>query len=111
MIRAKIYTKGDSIHMVLKGHAASAPYGEDLICASATILAYTVAQAIQYMHESDRLKRKPKIRLMEGSITIICTPKEDSYEEALHTFWVAQCGIELLAHNYPQNVSLEPIKV
>ena len=107
MIKAKFYTKNDSIHMTLKGHAGTAPYGEDLICASATMLAYTVAQAVQFMQEHGKLKKKPKIYIREGRATIIATPKEEDYAEALHTFWVAQCGIHVLAHNYPQYVSME----
>ena len=65
MITAKFYLKpsNGSIHMTLKGHAKAAPYGEDLICASATMLAYTVAQAVQFMHEQGKLKKKPKICL------------------------------------------------
>ena len=113
MITAKFYLKpsNGSIHMTLKGHAGAAPKGEDLICASATMLAYTVAQAVQFMHEQGKLKKKPKISLREGSATIIATPNEDDYAEALHTFWVAQCGVHVLAHNYPQNVKLEHLKV
>ena len=111
MIRAKFYTKNESIHMTLKGHAKAAPYGEDLICASATMMAYTVAQAVQFMHEQGKLKKKPKISLREGSAQIVVTPTEADYAEALHTFWVAQCGIHLLAHNYPQNVQLEHLTV
>ena len=113
MITAKFYLKpsNGSIHMTLKGHAQAAPYGEDLICASATMLAYTVAQAVQFMHEQGKLKKKPKISLKEGNATIIVTPNEDDYAEALHTFWVAQCGIHVLAHNYPQNVKLEHLTV
>ena len=113
MITAKFYLKpsNGSIHMTLKGHADAAPKGEDLICASATMLAYTVAQAVQFMFEQGKLKKKPKISLKEGSATIVATPNEDDYAEALHTFWVAQCGIHVLAHNYPQNVKLEHLKM
>ena len=113
MITAKFYLKpsNGSIHMRLKGHAKAAPYGEDLICASATMLAYTVAQAVQFMHEQGKLKKKPKSSLKEGNATIIVTPNEDDYAEALHTFWVAQCGIHVLAHNYPKNVKLEHLHV
>lgn len=113
MITAKFYQKpsNGSIHMTLKGHAKAAPYGEDLICASATMLAYTVAQAVQFMYEQGKLKKKPKISLKEGNATIIATPNEDDYAEALHTFWVAQCGIHVLVHNYPQNVQMEHLKV
>lgn len=108
MIVARFYKKDDgSIHMALKGHAAAAPKGEDLICASATMLAYTVAQAVQFMFEHDKLRRKPEISIKDGSATVIATPTEDGYAEVLHTFWVAQCGAHLLAHNYPQHVKLE----
>lgn len=113
MITARFYTKpgNGSIHMTLKGHALAAPKGEDLICSAATMLAYTVAQAVQFMHEQGKLKKKPKIHIKDGEATIIATPTEDGYAEALHTFWVAQCGIHVLAHNYPQNVVLEHLKV
>ena len=111
MINAKFYVKNESIHMTLKGHAESAPYGADLICSAATMLAYTVAQAVQFMYEAGKLKKKPKIYLRAGRANIIVTPKEEDYAEALHTFYVAQCGIHLLAHNYPEHVKLEHLKV
>ena len=113
MITARFYQKpgNGSIHMTIKGHAEAAPKGEDLICASATMLAYTVAQAVQFLDEQDKLKKKPKIRIKEGEATIIATPTDEAYAETLHTFWVAQCGVHVLAHNYPQNVTLEHLKV
>lgn len=113
MITARFYQKpsNGSIHMTMKGHADAAPKGEDLICSAATMLAYTVAQAIQFMHEHGQLKRKPKIHIKDGEASIIATPTEDAYAEALHTFWVAQCGIHVLAHNYPNNVKLDHLKM
>ena len=75
------------------------------------MLAYTVAQAVQFMYENDKLKRKPKIQITDGEATIIATPTEEWYAEALHTFWVAQCGIHVLAHNFPNNVTLEHLTV
>ena len=113
MITAKFYQKtaNGSIHMMLKGHADAAPKGEDLVCSAATMVAYTAAQAVQFMFEQGRLKKKPKIHIKDGEAIIIATPTEDGYAEALHTFWVAQCGIHVLAHNYPQNVKLEHLKM
>lgn len=113
MITARFYLKpsAGSIHMTLKGHAEAAPKGEDLICASATMLAYTAAQAVQFLHEEGKLKKEPKIHIRDGEATVIATPKEEAYAEALHTFWVAQCGIHVLARNYPQNVTLEHFTV
>lgn len=113
MISARFYTKPSqgSIHMVLKGHADTAPKGEDLVCAAATMMAYTVAQAVQFFHEQGKLKREPLIHITDGAATIIATPVEDAYAELLHTFWVGQCGIHVLQHNYPRSVMLEHLKV
>ena len=113
MITARFYQKPShgSIHMTLKGHADAAPKGEDLVCASATMLAYTVAQVVQFLFEQDKLKKKPKIHIKEGAATIIATPTEDAYAETLHAFWVAQCGIHVLCRNYPQCVTLEHLTV
>ena len=113
MINARFYQKpsNGSIHMTLKGHAEAAPKGEDLICASATMLAYTVAQAVQFLFEQDKLKKKPKIHIKDGEATIIATPTEEAYAEALHTFWVAQCGAHVLSCNYPEAVSLNHLKM
>ena len=113
MITARFYQKPShgSIHMTVKGHAETAPKGEDLICSAATMLAYTVAQAVQFMYENKQLKQKPKIHIEDGEAVIIATPTEDAYAEALHTFWVAQCGVHVLAHNYHNNVKLEHLTV
>ena len=113
MIIAKFYQKkrDGSIHMTLQGHAGAAPKGEDLVCASATMLVYTVAQAVQFMFEQGMLKKKPKISIKEGNAAVIAMPTEETYAEVLHTFWVAQCGVHVLARNYPQYVKLEHLKV
>ena len=95
-----------SICMKVRGHANAAPYGEDLICASASMLVYTVAQAMTFYHEQGFLQEKPKIKIREGKATVHALPKEDYYAETLHTFWVAQCGAHVLAKNYPEYVSM-----
>ena len=100
-----------SINMKLKGHANTAPKGQDLVCASATMLVYTVAQAISFMNEQGYLAEKPKIKIREGKASVSAIPKEEYYAEVLHTFWVAQCGAHLLSVNYPEAVSLNHLTV
>ena len=108
MVRADFFTNKESGSITLKltGHAGQAKKGEDIVCAGASILAYTVAQALQFMYEQGELQKKPRIKLEEGDTIIVAKPKTDSYAEALHTFFVAQVGYHLLAHNYPQYVTL-----
>lgn len=109
MIRAAFYTDKSSGSITLKvtGHAGAANKGQDIVCASASILAYMVAQTIEYMHAEGGLRKKPRIEFEDGDATIVAKPKDESFAEALHTFFVAQVGYSLLAHNYPQFVELK----
>lgn len=100
-----------SVCMKVKGHANTAPKGEDLVCASATMLVYTVAQAMMFMYEQGQLEEKPVIKILEGKASVHAVPREDYYAEVLHTFWVAQCGAHVLSRNYPEAVSLNHLTV
>lgn len=108
MVFAEFFTnkESESITLKLSGHAGQEKEGKDLVCAAASILAYTVAQAIQFMYEQGQLQKKPHIKLAKGDTVIVAKPKPESYTEALHTFFVAQVGYHLLSHNYPQYVTL-----
>lgn len=98
---------GKSLILEIKGHAGSAEVGRDLVCASATILSYTVAQIVKDMYNQGRLRKKPTIRLKEGDSCVVCKPKKESYAEILHSYFVAEVGYNLLAHNYPEYVQLK----
>lgn len=112
MIIVKFFTDNrGSIHMTLRGHAGTAPRGEDLVCAGASTLVYTVAQAVRFMDLQGRLLKKPKISIRPGKATVIATPKKDAEAELLMAYWTAQCGVHVLAHNYPKNVRLEPLHI
>ena len=95
-----------SLHV--KGHAGQNAPGNDIVCASASILAYTLAQNLKISEEQGHLKYSPKIKLKEGDSIITCRAKDvESFNEVLHTFLVIQMGYVLLAHNYPQYVAVE----
>lgn len=113
MIKIHFWQEKDkgSIHMKVKGHANTAPKGADLVCASATMLVYTVAQAVTFMHHQGYLTEKPRIAIREGKAVIAAKPREEYLAEVLHTFWVAQCGAHVLASNYPEAVELNHLTV
>ena len=108
MVKAEFFTNKEygTITLKLSGHAGQAEKGSDIVCAAASILAYTVAQSLQFMYEEGGLKKKPHLKLTEGDTVIVAKPKDDTYAEALHIFFVAQVGYHLLTHNYPQYVTL-----
>ena len=97
-----------SVTLKVKGHAGAAEKGKDIICSSASILAYTVAQNIKMAEARGLLKYAPTVKLKDGNTTITCRAKDDEcYAELLHTYLVVQTGYQLLAHNYPQYVAVE----
>lgn len=113
MIKIHFWRDSDkgTIHMKAKGHANAAPKGEDLVCSAATMLVYTVAQALTFMHELGQLEEKPRISIREGKALVVAKPREEYLAEALHTFWVAQCGAHVLGKNYPDCVALNHLSM
>ena len=110
MVIAK-FTMDESRRMVtlrVKGHAGQNTPGNDIICSSASILAYTVAQNVKMAEKRGILKFPPRLKMKSGDFIITCRAKDDeSYEELLHLYLVVQTGYVLLAHNYPQYVAVE----
>ena len=99
-----------AVCMKVQGHANTAPKGADLVCASASMLAYTAAQAVSYMYQQG-FTEKPRIKIREGKAKVSVVPKENYYAEVLHSFWTVQCGAQVLAHNYPEAVKLNHLTV
>ncbi len=100
--------EGRKLSLSVKGHAGQSVPGEDIICASASILAYTVAQIVKAMDDHGDLAETPTVRLDSGDAEITCTAKDDDlYAEAMHTYFIAEVGYSLLAFNYPDFVGLK----
>ena len=111
MIHTVFYQKDGTVCMQMQGHAKTAPKGEDLVCAASTTLAYTLAQAVQFLYEQDRLLEKPKFQIVDGYAHITARPRKCAMAEAMMTFWVAQAGAFVLERNYPQAVSLVAMEI
>lgn len=108
MIQAKFYTGADgSLHMAAQGHAGAAPKGQDLVCAAASALAETLAQAVERLYYQGMLRRCPRVELEEGRAEIIAQPKARFYKETAMVFWTVQNGMAALAAGFPGNVQLE----
>lgn len=96
-----------SLCLTVQGHAGQADMGHDLVCASASILAYTLAHVVIAMEHHGDLEGDPVIALDRGDTTISVKCKNnDIYAEAAHAFFVVQAGYSLLARNFPQFVEL-----
>ena len=109
MIRVKIGYRAEARECSLRveGHAGQADMGRDLVCASASILAYTMAQIVKAMDAHKDFAEPPTIELESGDATIVCRAKDDYiFAEVLQDLFVIKTGYALLAHNYAQYVQL-----
>ena len=102
MIRASFTESGKKLSLRVEGHAGYAEHGKDIICASASILANTLAAIILEIDEVDAI-----VDLTSGDATIECKCKDDAtYQIVADAFRYTKIGYELLEHNYPQYVRL-----
>ena len=96
MIKVKFTKEGKKLSLRLEGHAEYAEHGKDIVCASASILAYTLASFVNDVENST-------VDLTSGNTIIEC---ETSDEAVVSAYVHAKRGYELLAFNYPQYVRL-----
>jgi len=110
MIRAKFSQdpKTGALKMRVRGHANAGKKGEDLVCAAASILAYTAAQDVTDLKNDGRLSKKPVIKMQDGRTMIEAAATGDAFGELLHTLYIVQKGFVLLAANHPQYVRVTP---
>ena len=97
----------DTIVLKVEGHAGQNTKGNDIVCSAASILTYTIAQYLQYVHKRGGLQKKPRISIKDGDALIVAKPTEEYMGEVLNAFFVAEVGYSLLAQNYPQYVELD----
>ena len=90
----------------IEGHAQSGEVGHDLVCASVSTLAYTLAAFILNMKDAKQVYN-PKVELNDGDALIYCEPP-NRYKGSVTLVFDSICaGFELLAQEYPDNISYE----
>ena len=102
MIKAVYDRKENKI--TVEGHAYSGEPGHDLICASVSVLIYTIAASVNSMQQNGHVINSI-INLESGNGTVGCEPLEQ-FKGAITLIFDSICaGYELLAANYPNNIS------
>ena len=92
--------------VTVEGHAGSGPKGHDLVCASVSALALTLAGNVVHMQAQEAVRNVITV-LKEGNAEIQCTPYR-RYKDSVEQIYRAICvGFELLATKYPENISYE----
>ena len=92
--------------VTVQGHAGSGPEGHDLVCASVSALALTLAGNVAYMQAQEAVY-DVITKLEEGNAEIQCTPYRRYRDSAQQIFRAVCVGFELLATKYRENISYD----
>ena len=104
MIQAIYYRKYN--RLTVTGHARSAEKGHDLVCASASMLAYTLAVNVANMADDGQV-REPVVNMEEGNTEISCKPRHNLKSIVTLVFDTVCAGFDLLAYEHPEYISYE----
>lgn len=101
MIKA-VYDR-PNLCLTIEGHAYNGEAGHDLVCASASILAYTLAASVTNAAKTSNTTTV--IRLEKGDAEVQCKPNPAIAGAVMLIYDTVCVGFELLARNYPENIS------
>ena len=87
--------------MRIEGHAGAAPAGEDLVCAAATILGWTLIAGAEEVPEY-----MMHLYLDNGVIDVRCYPDEEREGRCRDLFDTIARGYELMAGKYPEYIRI-----
>lgn len=87
------------------GHAGYAPAGQDVVCAAATMLLYTLAGNLRKLHRNDPKRYYgTRIRLTPGFAVVEARARYDARITTMLIFDAIANGFRMLAKSYPQYV-------
>ena len=100
MIRARIDTQ--ALTLDVTGHAEFGNVGQDIVCAAASMLGYTLLARLR------EIGGVAYARADSGCMTIRAAEcrDEDVHRSMREAFETVRAGFELLAHQYPENVEV-----
>lgn len=94
-----------TLELKVKGHAHHGKKGEDIVCAAISTLFYTLVEALQ--QSEDMMASSLSFDDNDGNGYIKCSPKEEYIGNITRTYWTILVGMELIANNYPKNVTFK----
>ena len=94
-----------SLELRVEGHAQHGKKGEDIVCAAISTLFYTLLEALHQSEEmiADAVEYDDK----DGNGYIKCSPRKEYIGNVTRTYWTILVGMELVAENYPNNVTFQ----
>lgn len=105
MIQATLIKNNASLELTVQGHAGGIG-GHDLVCAAASMLLCTLAEAVRRFSLNCPEAPLPELRLLPGDGAVRWTPPKEIRQDALRAFSFTSMGFELLQKRYPRQVRL-----
>lgn len=88
------------------GHAETAPKGKDLVCAAASVLAYTAAYCLEVLNKDDKLDGEIHISLKPGDCLLLCKAKPEHLMEVRTMLRAVLYGFVLLQRSFPEAIAV-----
>ena len=98
----RIVYQRDRHSVFIRGHAGSGEAGHDLVCAAASILAYTIAAYVKNMEAIGAASYSISV-LRAGEAEIACTPIAERRGEIANVLDSLCEGFAILAREFPKN--------
>ena len=102
----KVVYERNTMKLTVEGHAYAGEPGHDLVCASASILVYTLASFAKNVYKARQVKKL--VTKLDSGNAVISFKAKRRYKGAITLVCDAICGgFQLLAGSYPDNISYE----
>lgn len=98
--------RGSDCCLILGGHSGFAPAGQDIVCSSATTLAYAFAHAVIAAWKADELSDEPVIRMDPGDIEIRAQLLPEFEGSLDRTIDAIEDTYSLLERSYPDCIEI-----
>ncbi len=89
--------------MTIHGHAMTAPIGTDLVCASSSILGFTLIACTE--NNMDRFR--PSMSQVGDTLRVACQPSKSYVTPCRRMMDTIFTGFEVLENAFPDNVRTE----
>jgi uncharacterized protein len=102
-----ITVNAKDLDIKVTGHAGSGEVGHDIVCASVSILIYTLAQCLN--DKKVFLKKLPRATLKDGYSHIRCFPQDEFADCITTLYWMTVNGLRLIEERYPEFVKIHMV--
>ena len=105
MIKAVMYW--NRMRMEISGHANTAPKGQDIVCAAASMLTGALAGVLE--EAQARGRTDAKVEDKDETLAIWADPIMGSMNEIKSYYRMAVKGLRMLQEEYPKNVEIKEV--